>query len=126
MGRKTYEQALTFGDWYYKDKECFIFSRDTTYEESEHGTFISPHIPTFVQELKEKSGNNIWMMGGAHLATEFLRHRAIDELHLFMHPVVLGDGIPIFTKPYQETWLTIKHTNIHEQGLLEIQWERKK
>jgi dihydrofolate reductase len=33
------------------------------------------------------------------LATHLLRHRLLDELLLFIHPVVLGTGRPLFDDP---------------------------
>lgn len=35
-------------------------------------------------------------VGGANLATQLLRHGLLDELLLFVHPVVLGSGRPLF------------------------------
>jgi dihydrofolate reductase len=35
-------------------------------------------------------------VGGANLATQLLRANLLDELLLFTHPVVLGDGRPLF------------------------------
>jgi dihydrofolate reductase len=35
-------------------------------------------------------------VGGANLATQLLRHGLLDELLLFVHPVVLGTGRPLF------------------------------
>ena len=38
-------------------------------------------------------------VGGATLATELLRAGLLDELLLFTHPVVLGEGRPLFDPP---------------------------
>lgn len=35
-------------------------------------------------------------VGGANVATQLLRRGALDELLLFVHPVVLGSGRPLF------------------------------
>jgi dihydrofolate reductase len=35
-------------------------------------------------------------VGGATVATQLLRHGLLDELLLFVHPVVLGSGRPLF------------------------------
>jgi dihydrofolate reductase len=36
------------------------------------------------------------MMGGGELAREFLKADLVDELHLGIVPVLLGEGIPLF------------------------------
>jgi riboflavin biosynthesis pyrimidine reductase len=38
-------------------------------------------------------------VGGATLATQLLRGGLLDELLLFTHPVVLGEGRPLFDPP---------------------------
>jgi dihydrofolate reductase len=38
-------------------------------------------------------------VGGATLATQLLREGLLDELLLFTHPVVLGEGRPLFDPP---------------------------
>lgn len=38
-------------------------------------------------------------VGGANLATQLLRANLLDELLLFTHPVILGEGRPLFDDP---------------------------
>jgi dihydrofolate reductase len=46
-------------------------------------------------ELRERTDGDIGV-GGANLATQLLRAGLLDELMLFIHPVVLGHGRPLF------------------------------
>jgi dihydrofolate reductase len=48
-----------------------------------------------VQALKEEDGGPI-AVGGADLAATLTAHRLIDEYHLFVNPVALGGGKPLF------------------------------
>lgn len=36
------------------------------------------------------------MLGGADLAAAFMRHDLIDEYRLYVHPIVIGQGKPMF------------------------------
>ncbi len=47
-----------------------------------------------VRALKDEQGLDIWLCGGGCMAAS-LRDE-IDEIHLKLYPVVLGDGIPLF------------------------------
>lgn len=38
-------------------------------------------------------------VGGATIATQLLRHGLLDEMLLFVHPVILGSGRPLFDDP---------------------------
>lgn len=47
-----------------------------------------------VRALKAEDGLGIWLCGGGKLAAAILPE--IDELYLKVHPIVLGQGIPLF------------------------------
>ena len=49
-----------------------------------------------MEEIKQQSGKNIWLYGGASLITTFLNLDLIDEYHLSIQPVILGKGKPLF------------------------------
>jgi dihydrofolate reductase len=51
--------------------------------------------PDEIRQLKEQPGGLI-EVGGANLASSFLRHGLIDQVWLYIHPVVLGGGKPMF------------------------------
>ena len=47
--------------------------------------------PGAVRELKASAGADL-SVGGPHLAAEALRAGLVDEIHLFLNPVVIGGG----------------------------------
>ncbi|MBV9229446.1 MAG: dihydrofolate reductase family protein [Chloroflexi bacterium] len=49
-----------------------------------------------VAQLKEQSGKNIFVSGGATLAQSLACMGLIDEYNLVMHPIVLGSGKQLF------------------------------
>jgi dihydrofolate reductase len=50
-----------------------------------------------IRELKAGSGKPIVAIGGAGFMRSLIATGLIDEYHLYMHPVALGSGLPIFT-----------------------------
>jgi dihydrofolate reductase len=50
-------------------------------------------VPTEVLALKAQPGGDL-VVGGAELSAEFARHDLIDEYRLYVHPVVIGRGMP--------------------------------
>ena len=58
---------------------------------------ISDDIANEIQKLKTGQGKNILMFGSPTAAQSLMRHDLIDDYWLFINPVVLGQGIPLFS-----------------------------
>ncbi len=56
MGRKTYEQSLTFGEYPYPGRTGYVFSRTRRGQQDEHVQFISGDPAEFIAEAQEKAG----------------------------------------------------------------------
>lgn len=52
--------------------------------------------PGRLEELKRGNGGDILVFGSPTTWTPLLRAGLVDELHLMIGPVVLGDGTPVF------------------------------
>jgi dihydrofolate reductase len=48
-----------------------------------------------VPALKREAGKDLIVFGGARIAHSLIRHRLIDEYRLTVHPVALGEGLPL-------------------------------
>jgi dihydrofolate reductase len=49
-----------------------------------------------IAELKDTGEGDIVCFGGARFAHSLARHRLIDEYRLTVHPVALGEGLPLW------------------------------
>ncbi len=117
MGKKTYDQILTFGKYPYKGKKSYVLTRDETLTKDENVEFSSD-LGVFTRTLNSSSEANIWLIGGAELISSFLRNKLIDEIILSVIPIVLGKGIPLFQKIDKEIKLelikTTEYSNLVE------------
>jgi dihydrofolate reductase len=73
----------------------FVFSRALA-APSGKVTIVSEEATAFVHSLKQQKGKDIALMGGGELARSLFQAGLIDELALTIHPILLGDGIPLF------------------------------
>jgi dihydrofolate reductase len=48
-----------------------------------------------IPERKRENGKDIVVFGGARIAHSLIRHRLVDEYRLTVHPVALGEGLPL-------------------------------
>ncbi len=62
-------------------------------------TLLSSDAGAFVRELKRQPGGGICVMGGGELARALLVAGVVDEVGLNIHPVLLGQGVPLFRDP---------------------------
>jgi dihydrofolate reductase len=116
IGRTTYDWIMKHekGMFPYKDKECFVFSRGKK-ESTEFVTFIHDEVVQFVKRLKDKSGGNIWLVGGGDLLHTFMQERLVDEIIITIAPVLLGRGIPLFKDNNFQTRLSLREINRYNQ-----------
>ncbi|MGY0006186.1 dihydrofolate reductase family protein [Micromonospora sp. I033] len=109
-GRRSYELMAAFwptadqdpandapmrefaGIW--RDMPKLVYSR--TLERADwNATVVREVVPEEVRALKEQPGGDM-ALGGAELAAAFARHGLVDEWRLYVVPVVLGAGRPLF------------------------------
>lgn len=57
-------------------------------------------------------------VGGATIATLLLRENLLDEVLLFIHPVILGRGRPLFDEPIDPVELDLLEAQSYEQGVV--------
>ena len=121
MGKKTYNQVLTFGAYPYQDKKSFVITRNNNQTKNKNTEFVSD-VDQFVKDIIFDSGKNIWLVGGAEIISSFVNHGFVDEIILSIIPVVLGKGIPLFKNIEKETKLELIKT-INYDNLVELQYK---
>ena len=102
MGGKTYRQVAAFPDWPYQGKPVWVYSRGA----------LDPEIPgvrradvgpaELIQRLRREGRAHLWVLGGGDIHAMFLREELVDEIRLFVMPLALGVGVPLFAPPVPE------------------------
>ena len=124
MGRKTYEQVLGFGVWPYGEKKTYVFTRQNEPLRRERNIeFVSGDVGKFVRRLKENTDEDIWLVGGSQLIRAFLEEDLVQDLIIFVVPVILGGGIPLFDRIGKEVRLRMIDTKRYENGLVRLEYK---
>ncbi|MFI6035253.1 dihydrofolate reductase family protein [Streptomyces sp. NPDC051315] len=101
------------GIW--RDIPKYVYSR--TLEHADWNTTIVRHvIPEEVRALKEQPGDDL-ALGGADLAAAFLRHDLVDEIRLYVHPVLVGRGKSLFPETDATTSLHLIESHTFSNGV---------
>lgn len=122
MGSTTYEQVLDFGEWPYGNKPTYVFTHRSLSPATEAVQFVDDEIADLVPEIRQQY-NHVWLVGGAQLAQSFLQRREIDVIRLSFIPILLGEGIPLFSGEYDEQRLSLFDTTTHGSGIVEHHYE---
>jgi dihydrofolate reductase len=99
MGRRTWEVAASQGGGGMPGVATYVFSRTLPGIERPGVTLVSSDAGEFVRELKRQPGGGICVMGGGELARALLAAGVVDEVGLNVHPILLGQGVPLFRDP---------------------------
>lgn len=100
----------------------YVFSR--TLENAEWGTeIIREVVPEEIMRLKAEAGGDL-ALGGASLVASFRRHDLIDEYRLYVQPVVLGSGTPLFATGDAPFALHLEEARTFGNGVVMLRYTR--
>jgi dihydrofolate reductase len=125
MGRHTFDQVLTFGDWPYGDKPVVVLtSRELTLPDHLIGTVstLSLEPPQLISHLGEGGARHLYVDGGITIQ-RFLRAGLVDQLIITRIPILLGDGIPLFGPLDADINITHVTTQVYANGLVQSTYQ---
>ena len=122
MGRTTYDQVLDFGAWPYPGKPTYVFTSSPPEGDHPDVDFVSAELKAFVEDLKAKSEQDIWLVGGGKLIAAFRKQGLLDEYIITMIPVLLGEGVPLFTGDHPGEPLQLEDLKRFDNGLAQLKY----
>jgi len=106
----------------WRDMPKIVYSR--TLERAEwNTTIVRDVIVDEVLELKAQPGGDL-VLGGADLAATFMHLDLIDEYRLYVHPVVIGRGKPLFRASDAKISLELAETRTFGNGVVLLRYQR--
>jgi dihydrofolate reductase len=109
MGATTYEwvrDRLGTGvegleSWPYSQPSWVFTHRDLKPVEDADLRFVSGDVATAYDDIAAAAGDrDVWVVGGGDLAAQFAEAGHLDELILYIAPVTLGAGRPLFPRRF--------------------------
>jgi dihydrofolate reductase len=85
-----------------------VFSRTLDKVEWKNSRLAKGNVEEEIARLKEQPGKDIALLGSADLASTLIRLDLIDEYRIFINPVVLGRGNPMFKNVDQASLKLVK------------------
>ncbi len=140
-GRTTYEMMQgywpTAGDQpnaskhdkehsvWYKNISKVVLSTTLSQDGLENTTVISSNLEENIYHIKNKPGKNILIFGSPRASHSLLEAGLVDEFWLFVNPVLLGQGIPLFKGVNELVKLRLIASKTFSCGVIALHYERK-
>ena len=128
MGRKTFEQVLSFGAWPYGRTPVVVLSRNSlSFPPSlpDTVTHASGPLPDLLKRLSDDGVEHVYVDGGTTIQG-FLSEGLVDEITVTVIPVVLGGGIPLFGSLEHDINLTHLRTTAFDFGFVQTTYSVEK
>jgi dihydrofolate reductase len=125
LGRRTYE--IFAGYWPtdtesaigkpFADATKYVCSRGRPSLDWNPAVLIEGDAAEGVAALKQEDGPELQVHGSANLAQTLIRHRLVDEYHLWVFPVVLGEGKRLFADGTIPGTLSLLDSKVSRTGV---------
>ena len=125
MGSGTYEHALILG-WPYGDTPTIVLTHRDLRADRGSVEFYAGDLRKLVNDRLKPSYKNIWVVGGAIVARDFLRLKLADDIRIAIMPIMLGDGTLFVDHIGHEQPLHLKDVTAYKNGLVELWYEIRK
>ena len=123
LGRRTYEMTLTPGAPPWPEGwRIYVFSRSLKASDHPAVTVVNDDSAAVVRQLREESGRDIWLFGGANLFATLRAAGVVDRIELSVMPVILGQGLPLAGGTALRSDLALLRSNASEAGILHVSY----
>ena len=124
MGRNTFEKVLTFGGWHYDKNVIVLTSRDLTIpsELADKAEVLHLSPRELIHEMERRGAKNIYLDGGVTIQ-RFLRESLVDEMIITTIPILLGEGLPLFSKLEKDVKLELVKSESFKNGFVQNKYK---
>lgn len=107
----------------WREMPKIVYSR--TLERADwNATIVREVVADEVLELKAQPGGDL-VLGGADLAETFLRNDLVDEIRLYVHPALLGQGHRLFHEADRTLDLDLVESRAFGNGVVLLRYQRR-
>ncbi|MBL7811101.1 MAG: dihydrofolate reductase family protein [Bacteroidetes bacterium] len=107
---------------WYKTARKVVISRSLQNADLPDTTILSNHLPESIHALKQEPGNEMLLFGSPSATHALLDLNLIDGFWLFLNPILLGEGIPLFAGVKDKTKLQLQNSRTFDCGVIELNY----
>ncbi len=108
---------------WYNEVSKIVLSKTLNEKELTNTTVISDGLAEKINAIKNQEGKNILIFGSPRASHSLLQEGLVDEFWIFVNPILLGKGIPLFKNIMETTQLKLVETKTFSQGVIALHYE---
>jgi len=108
---------------WYKQVPKVVLSKTLKGKNLKNVTIVSDNLKEEIERLKQADGKEIVIFGSPSASHALMEHNLIDEYWLFVNPVLIGNGIPLFKNIQQKTQLRLVKAHPFSSGVVCLHYE---
>lgn len=107
---------------WYKKAHKVVLSKTVKDANLTNTTIISDNLPDSINEIRQQEGTEILLFGSPTATHSLIQQNLIDGYWLFVNPVILGQGIPLFADIKDKIKLNLLTTRQFASGVTELSY----
>lgn len=107
--------------WYNKVHKV-VLSKSMKGEGLTNTKIISDNLSDRINEIKQQAGKDILLFGSPTATHSLMQQNLIDSYWLFVNPIILGQGIPLFVNIKDKIKLKLLTTRQFSCGVTELNY----
>ncbi|MBK7569280.1 MAG: dihydrofolate reductase family protein [Bacteroidetes bacterium] len=107
---------------WYKKVHKVVLSKTMNDEGLNNTKIISHNLTERINEIKQQTGEDILLFGSPTATHSLMQLNLIDGYWLFVNPVILGRGIPLFIDIKEKIKLNLLTTRQFDCGVTELNY----
>jgi dihydrofolate reductase len=100
-----------------------VFSKTLDHVEWTNARLVKGDVGKEIAQLKQQEGKNFIIWGGSVFPQALMKLGLIDEYWANIHPIILGEGKPLFTDNKNKTPLKSLNTKLFKSGAVGLRYE---
>lgn len=109
---------------WYNQVEKVVISRTMKGKSLKNTRIVSENVAAEIQKLKQEAGKEIIIFGSPSASHLLMNEGLIDDLWVFVNPVLLGIGIPLFKNIPDRISLKLIKSHVFKSGVVCLHYER--
>jgi dihydrofolate reductase len=109
---------------WYNEVSNVVLSKTINESTLQNTKVISDNLSENINKIKQQEGKNILIFGSPRASQSLLNEGLIDEFWLFINPIILGQGMPLFKNITGTSSLKLEESKIFSCGVIALHYKK--